>query len=935
MLRTGIVFIFPIFSALLFFHISYRLGELKESLLLQNENKKIPVLLPNDRAVVDLILKYSQLDSIVDKEIGSLIHKAAAEDNVLLANALVEKNIELQVVNSKGFSPLKIASKRGNIGVVKVLLNAGADPNYIGKKVPGFSALNNAVQFGQLACAKLLIDFGANLVHSDMTNTALHSASYGGHPDVVEFLIRDVGMDVNQRNNANRTPLYQSITQGHYSVAKVLLGLGADPNVALTAENETLVHIAVREGEKEILTLLLEAKARPDEALRNGTTPLMLAVQADRADYIPLIMAYGITLAKKDQEGETILHHIARNDSCDSAKYILKRIGAMKGITQEFQIFKNKNEHGKSAYDIAIECHSERVLKIFIRHSPKNYFRNNTQQIHRFYDKKLYDTLKEILSGLVSFDEENGRVTAEVIIFESSEDGNFPDKQSEYPIKQTLLHKLKDCPDPELKYHPLVNLIIEDKLRFHHWRYLISLVLFLFFLFCLNYALIQASTKCDSKLWAYETLKDAGRAFCEIVCLIYFAFFTILLFVEFFTTWSLVFGKKIGQRYADLINMSYLNGKQYNFLSITSDLITSQYRILDLKLKFLLSAFLVYFNSKYIIIDLIALESFGLLVILRISGSPAQWSFAGLTYIFFSVSLLKHTRIVPKLGAYVNDILQVFYKDIPSFSIVLIIIMLAFSGGIHLAARQQSLFAPLQQNQSIDRLTNLPYPVCNGSETAFFWFNPSLTALYDLRRPLLAGLVLFLDRGIGTHEEDLLQDNFIFTLIYLAFAYLITILMLNILIAQFVNSYRRIANVNSYDYKFELLVGLELRSFIFFGKFFRKSSSIESIEMPLGVWDQIQREATTRPLLDKAIMDLNSEFIRRGTEIDQEFDKNSKSHDNLRSKVTELSREVNSRLVEFEKSIDSMNNSKECLNQINELKGGLLEIKEMLKLKLN
>ena len=345
---------------------------------------------------------------MVDKEIGSLIHKAAAEDNELLAQALVEKNIELQVVNSKGFSPLKIASKRGNYSVVKVLLTAGADPNFIGKKLPGFSALNNAVQFGQLSCAKLLIEFGANLVHRDMTNTALHSASYGGHPDVVEYLIKEVGMDINQRNTANRTPLYQSITQGHYSVAKVLLGYGADPNVVLNEENETLVHIAVKEGAKEILSLLLEAKARPDEPLRNGTTPLMIAVQSDRDDYIPLIMAYGITLAKKDQEGGTIMHHIAKHNSCASAKYILKRIGAMKGITQEFQIFKNTNENGKSAYDVAIECHSEEVLKIFIRHAPRDYFRTNTQQLHRFYDKKLYETIKEIISGLITVDKENG-----------------------------------------------------------------------------------------------------------------------------------------------------------------------------------------------------------------------------------------------------------------------------------------------------------------------------------------------------------------------------------------------------------------------------------------------------------------------------------------------------------------------------------------------
>ena len=71
-------------------------------------------MLTEDRPTIDIILKYSNLEAIVDKEVGRLLHVAASENNVTLTEALVEKKADLNVQNTKGFSPLKIAARRGN-----------------------------------------------------------------------------------------------------------------------------------------------------------------------------------------------------------------------------------------------------------------------------------------------------------------------------------------------------------------------------------------------------------------------------------------------------------------------------------------------------------------------------------------------------------------------------------------------------------------------------------------------------------------------------------------------------------------------------------------------------------------------------------------------------------------------------------------------------
>ena len=289
-----------------------------------------------------------------------------------------------------------------------MLLIAGANPNFIGKKPPGFSPLNNAVQFGQFDCAKLLIKHRAHLVDKSMTNTVLHSAAYGGHAHIVEYLIKVVGMDVNQRNNANRTSLFQIITQGHNSVAKVLLHLGADPNVGLGKNSETLLHVAVRQERKEIVRMLLEAKAKPDEPLKDGVTPLMMAVKNDNADYIPLIMAHGITLTKKDNQGNTVFHHAAKNNSLASAKYLLRRIDVMKGITQEHQLYKDENNDCHTPYYVAVNNRNEAVLKIFIGFAPKDYFLKNPDQIHNYLKYKLFGTIKEVMNKSIKVDQNAG-----------------------------------------------------------------------------------------------------------------------------------------------------------------------------------------------------------------------------------------------------------------------------------------------------------------------------------------------------------------------------------------------------------------------------------------------------------------------------------------------------------------------------------------------
>jgi Ankyrin repeats (many copies) len=98
---------------------------------------------------------------------------------------------------------------------------------------------------GDLASVKLLIENGADAsVRNRVGATPVWNASYGGHVDVLRYLISvgnpdlsvaSRGMDQHSGGplahliyDVARTPLYVALARGHYRIAEILLDCGVD-----------------------------------------------------------------------------------------------------------------------------------------------------------------------------------------------------------------------------------------------------------------------------------------------------------------------------------------------------------------------------------------------------------------------------------------------------------------------------------------------------------------------------------------------------------------------------------------------------------------------------------------------------------------------------------------------------------------------------------
>jgi ankyrin repeat protein len=132
----------------------------------------------------------------------------------------------------KGYHPLHLACIHGHVGVVKILLDAGADEGHIDSN--SCTPFIRAVRIGQEAVVRLLIDHGQDV---DGRKSDGHFASWcslfvaasKGRESMIRLLV-EKGADVNLRMSIG-TPLHGAVYGASLPATRLLLELGADPTI--------------------------------------------------------------------------------------------------------------------------------------------------------------------------------------------------------------------------------------------------------------------------------------------------------------------------------------------------------------------------------------------------------------------------------------------------------------------------------------------------------------------------------------------------------------------------------------------------------------------------------------------------------------------------------------------------------------------------------
>ncbi|XP_016495544.2 potassium channel AKT1 isoform X2 [Nicotiana tabacum] len=186
---------------------------------------------------------------------------------------------------------LCFATLRGDNLLLHHLLKRGLDPNESDKN--GRSALHIAASKGLDNCVLLLLDFGANPnIRDSEGNVPLWEAILGKHDSVMRLLVNN-----GAKLSAGDVCQFACIAaeQNNLNLLKKIVHYGGDITSPNINGSSSALHVAVCEGNVEIVNYLLDQGANIDQVDQHGWTPRDLAVQQGHEDIKLLFQSKKLT----------------------------------------------------------------------------------------------------------------------------------------------------------------------------------------------------------------------------------------------------------------------------------------------------------------------------------------------------------------------------------------------------------------------------------------------------------------------------------------------------------------------------------------------------------------------------------------------------------------------------------------------------------------
>lgn len=220
-------------------------------------------------------------------------------------------------------------------------------------------------------------------------NNALHFAINNYDYYMIEILL-DNNIDVNAKNKIGKSPLATAYDIKDINTMKMLLDMGANPNVIYSSSSNVpiiyksiedeymdamsllieyganincthqnnILHIAVNVNNYDIVEKLLETnKCDVNCQDYDGNTSLHLAIFDNRLPIAHLLINYGADLNVKNKDGNTVMHFAAINNNINVIKLLLR----------EGAIYDIQNIDGDTPAHLAVSNNNITIIKEILK----------------------------------------------------------------------------------------------------------------------------------------------------------------------------------------------------------------------------------------------------------------------------------------------------------------------------------------------------------------------------------------------------------------------------------------------------------------------------------------------------------------------------------------------------------------------------------------
>ncbi|XP_026182125.1 ankyrin repeat domain-containing protein 16 [Mastacembelus armatus] len=195
------------------------------------------------------------------------------------------------------------------------------------------NALKQLVKFtqeGQLSCLEKHITLGGlaavqsvNSKHFGRSgDTLLHYAARHGHLDIVEYLIKRVGMDVEVYNNDYKRPLHEAASMGHKACVEYLLREGAKVDSLKKADWTPLMMACTRRN-LNVIKELLHHGADPELRNKDGWNSFHIACREGDPLVVQHLLLVAPDVCRTESKTRRTPLHTAAMHGCDEVVRIL------------------------------------------------------------------------------------------------------------------------------------------------------------------------------------------------------------------------------------------------------------------------------------------------------------------------------------------------------------------------------------------------------------------------------------------------------------------------------------------------------------------------------------------------------------------------------------------------------------------------------------
>ena len=314
-----------------------------------NEGKNA-LMLSAEQGLIDMVKILVQYGARIESKCKE---NMCCEDYAFIQNHIDVSDWLKQVAENRQLkretSELVEHASNGNNGAVVELISGGADINFVDSR--GNTPLILASERGHLSVVKTLLTHRAMCDFRNPLNgrTALFKSVLNGQAETVSCLLEN-SVNPNFADKEWHTPLMVAAQENHITISTDLLQHGA----IVTKKNIrgwSALTFAINGGHLDMINLLLDHKAAIDSVDRSGTTPIGVAAFRGDIKAVKLLMDRGCDINHQDNKKWTPLMCAAQEGHCDIVICLVEN-NARTELT---------NAAGNNVFDIAF-CNNHRLI---------------------------------------------------------------------------------------------------------------------------------------------------------------------------------------------------------------------------------------------------------------------------------------------------------------------------------------------------------------------------------------------------------------------------------------------------------------------------------------------------------------------------------------------------------------------------------------------